>query len=115
MSIGIKQPWEVVLAADNGFVQVSAGAAPVGLGTIPLSATGATIQIEADPADIGGGRIARYRMDGGNPSSTAGFLAGDGTQINLINQSQLDNFKIISLTGNAQIVNVQFFYNTLST
>lgn len=109
-----KEPWQVILEADSGYDQQSVGGTAAGL-SIPTGATGATINVEAAAADLGGGRILRYRLDGGDPTSSVGNVVGDGAQINLINQSQLQAFKAISATANTQILNVQFYYNTLST
>ena len=114
MPLTDKEPWEIVPAASTGFVQVSVLASST-LGTIPQGATGATINVEAAAADIGGARVLRYRLDGTAPTTTVGAIAGDGAQINLINQSQLQNFKAISMTAETQILNVQFFYNTLTS
>lgn len=109
-----KEPWQPVLAASNGFVQQTVAGASASL-TVPAGATGATINVEADAADLGSSRVLRYRDDGGVPTSSVGALAGDGAQINLINQSQLQNFRAIRVTGNSVILNIQYFYNTLST
>jgi hypothetical protein len=116
MALTDKEPWEIVPASATGFVQISvAGTAILLSSYLPANATGATINVEAAAADLGSSRIARVRMDGTAPTSAIGQILADGAQINLINQSQINNFKIISMTASTQKINVQFFYNTLTS
>lgn len=116
MPLTDKEPWEIVPAASTGFVQISVAGVAVSLSaSLPAGATGATINVEAAAADLGGSRVARVRMDGTAPTSAIGQILADGAQINLINQSQINNAKFISITANTQKLNVQFFYNTLTS
>lgn len=60
----------------------------------------ATIEIET--ADI------RYRVDGGEPTTTVGILAGAGDIITLVGRTELKLFRAIRTTATSATLNIDY-------
>lgn len=95
----------------GGFEQVTVGAAAVGLTASQIKpasgifngkhAFSVTISVETDQV--------RFRVDGTDPTSTVGDLLNSGDRLTINGTKNIQNFKAIRVTTNAQL-NVTYWF-----
>lgn len=83
-------------------------ASSTGLASIPTDARYAIIQIN-ETTTSGSVDVIRYWQNGTDPTSTTGIVRGDRDAFDLITMENIKNFRVIRLTANAHVLQVQYF------
>lgn len=71
--------------------------APLSIQTVFNNTDGTKVTFTVLGADV------RYRFDGSDPTSTVGHYIGDGLQRELYGHANLDQLRLIAVTGNATV------------
>ena len=78
--------------------------------TLPTGVRSAWLVLETDGNETNPAKACRFRLDGSNPTDSAGLPLGDGGNIRLENPDQLSAFKIIAVDGGTtHKLSIQFF------
>ena len=98
----------------SGYYQISVDGTAKSLATligasIPQDSSACLIQIDENN-DLSNANLGvRYREDGGTPTTTNGFVMGQGDYREFTNRPQIDNLLFISAEATSVTVNVQFY------
>jgi len=80
-------------------------------GGIPVGAKAALVVIEADAAAVSATRVVRFTQDGTTvPTAVVGMAVGDNGSFEIRGSLNIENFRIIGITGGqTHVMRVQFF------